>query len=525
MRARWVVLLLFSTVASADPADECHVVDVKFTPTADLQIVAWIEDTAGHYQDTAYITQSVGTYGLGNRPGRFDFNSGSPAFPSWPYGRRITTFPVWAHRHGMTFPEVDFQNGLDDDLSHPFNQSSVEQHYCRPLQTTDSAWDTGSCASSVFTDKGVLSTTKTSLYPPRQDVVRSPSNDSTSVTMYGTFGAFDAVSEATPPAGIPTTASWVAPKNLPPGNYVLFVEVSREFDMNDTYNPSTFPAPTGISFSEYGEPYRGQPSVVYSAPFTMGETTTQNDGASYIGYGDPDGLDGNVRAPDATITTGAERLQLVSDSGMYRIRVVHRIENDAVPPDAPGDDGATNVTGSSATVSFTAPGDDGEIGQVAGYEIRYRATTPMTEDNFLTAGSNPLPVPNPGPPGASQSIDLDKLLPETDYYVGIRAHDKCRNVGPLVVIKFHTADRTAGAVDACFVATAAYGSVLASDVGMLRHFRDAALKSSVLGELAIEAYYTFGPAAAGVIGESDLLRATTRAALAPVVAWVRTMQY
>ena len=34
MRARWVVLLLFSTVASADTADECHVVDVHFTPTA-----------------------------------------------------------------------------------------------------------------------------------------------------------------------------------------------------------------------------------------------------------------------------------------------------------------------------------------------------------------------------------------------------------------------------------------------------------------------------------------------------------
>ena len=51
---------------------------------------------AGDYIDTIYITQQTGTFGLGNRPGRFDFNSG----PHWPYGRRITTFPVWSHaRH------------------------------------------------------------------------------------------------------------------------------------------------------------------------------------------------------------------------------------------------------------------------------------------------------------------------------------------------------------------------------------------------------------------------------------------
>jgi hypothetical protein len=39
----------------------------------------------------------------------------------------------------------------------------------------------------------------------------------------------------------------------------------------------------------------------------------------------------------------------------------------------------------------------------------------------------------------------------------------------------------------------------------------------VLGELAIEAYYTFGPVLAGVIGESALLRETARAGLEPIV--------
>jgi hypothetical protein len=53
--------------AYADPG-VCHFVDVDFTPTADLQIVAWIEDTKGNYVDTAYITQATGSFGIGNRP-------------------------------------------------------------------------------------------------------------------------------------------------------------------------------------------------------------------------------------------------------------------------------------------------------------------------------------------------------------------------------------------------------------------------------------------------------------------------
>jgi hypothetical protein len=93
------------------------------------------------------------------------------------------------------------------------------------------------------------------------------------------------------------------------------------------------------------------------------------------------------------------------------------------------------------------------------------------------------------------------------------------------VVTFRTADRASGEVDACFVATAAYGSKLAADVGSLRHFRDTFLRQSVLGELAIETYYTFGPALAGAIGESDLLRATARGVLVPIVTWVRTLAF
>ena len=124
------------------------------------QIVAWIEDANGVYVDTVFITKQTGTFGLGNRPGRWDLNSG----PLWPYGRRITTFPIWAHRHGIEFPELVFQSGEDTNLSHQAGESSRDAHYCRPMINTEPAWDALTCASPGFvgTDKGQFEGTRTS---------------------------------------------------------------------------------------------------------------------------------------------------------------------------------------------------------------------------------------------------------------------------------------------------------------------------------------------------------------------------
>ena len=130
--------------AAADP--QCRVIDVDLQPSDKLQIVAWLEDASGNYVDTLFITDAVGRRGIGNRPGRYDFNSG----PRWPYGRRTTTFPVWSHKHGMTFPTLQFRNRDDSNLSHPFNQSSSEAFFCRPLAPNEPGWDTATCSSPTM---------------------------------------------------------------------------------------------------------------------------------------------------------------------------------------------------------------------------------------------------------------------------------------------------------------------------------------------------------------------------------------
>jgi hypothetical protein len=71
------------------------------------------------------------------------------------------------------------------------------------------------------------------------------------------------------------------------------------------------------------------------------------------------------------------------------------------------------------------------------------------------------------------------------------------------------------------VATAAYGSPLAGDVGVLRRFRDRHLATNALGRAAIDAYYELGPIGADVIRDDDTLRSITLAALEPVVLFAR----
>jgi hypothetical protein len=513
--------------ADAQDAPACRVVDIDMVPTSGLQMVAWIETPDGEFVDTVFITQLTGTYGLGNRPGIYDFNSG----PRWPYGRREGVFPVWAHRHGRTFPLLEFRDGQDRNLSHRMSECSIDTFYCRPLLPDEEGWDAQSCASArVYTDKGVASDTKTSLYPPREDIAMVDGIDHPSVAMFEAMNPFDAVSRATPAAG-DYRISWQVPDSMVLGDYVLWVETSKEFDHNATYSPQAYPAPGPIPYGDYGEPYRGQPSVVYKLPFTLGTPGVVATTAEYAGYGAVDGKDGDVRPPDATITTnvagsGAQRLQIdLDDAGtMYRVRVEERAEPDTIAPGAVSTASALDVADTQLTVSFIAPGDDGLEGTVSGYEVRYLAATPMTEANFADATDIASQIA-PQPAGNEQLVTITGLLPATTYYIGVRAYDGCMNKGPLKVLEVATATRQSGEVDACFVATAAFGSIMANDVEMLRRFRDTFLRQNVLGELAVESYYTFGPALAGVVGESDELRGVARDGLSPLVDWVRELTW
>jgi len=74
----------------------------------------------------------------------------------------------------------------------------------------------------------------------------------------------------------------------------------------------------------------------------------------------------------------------------------------------------------------------------------------------------------------------------------------------------------------CFVSTAAFGSDMATEVQLLRAFRDRFLLNNFLGAEFTKFYYQYGPHAADFIAQSEALKTIVRAGLYPAIgfAWL-----
>jgi len=98
---------------------------------------------------------------------------------------------------------------------------------------------------------------------------------------------------------------------------------------------------------------------------------------------------------------------------------------DTVPP-APVDDlRIASFTPHSATLEWTAPGDDGRTGTVTGYEVRY-ATFPIDATSWARAQTPSLYV-YPKPAGQNQTISIYYLEPSTQYFFAVVGIDEAGN--------------------------------------------------------------------------------------------------
>ena len=74
----------------------------------------------------------------------------------------------------------------------------------------------------------------------------------------------------------------------------------------------------------------------------------------------------------------------------------------------------------------------------------------------------------------------------------------------------------------CFIATAAYGSLMEPHVKILRDFRDRFLLGNPIGKFFVRLYYTYSPPIAYFIAKHDSLKSIVRISLLPVVgvSWI-----
>jgi hypothetical protein len=585
------VITMLSGVSSRALAED--LLEFRYTPVARAQVAIWVEDAAGNFIATVALTEAVAYRGIGNRPGASQMNSGY----RWPYGRREGVLPIWAHRRAAApgaklFPRVIFQSRIEGKAARgaadPSDQSP-DAYYCLSFQNKRSKrdqLDAISCASMLTSDKGRYITESDvaagyvepfeqmtgdapvgemhplplhSLYPPRMDVPRcvakgcvdSPDLDLFASDTREVMPEIDVVTRATALGDTQQQILFTVPESWSAGNYVAFIEVNVEGDYNEHWNDVTFPTPLMPTDQwdefaiAYGYPYRGQPSIVFSVPFELGNgvgtalaTETPVGRSSWDHWRDDYGqLEQMSQA-----STDATALSDNEGSGVDRLRrdasgsrfVVTVRDSATRPPDRTigAIDALTLGTHPDelrshtwVTMQFKAPPSERPL---FGYEVRV-ATAPITDEaSFVREGrpaktatddiegATALTLSADAPAGQLITTTIGDLVAQTHYYVAVRAINDMNEHGPLTVAEVTTTRRSFATVSPCFIATAAYGTPLANEIGVLRRFRDRHLANNALGRGLIAVYYKLGPHAAHMISRHEGLRTFTRS----LISWL-----
>jgi hypothetical protein len=99
---------------------------------------------------------------------------------------------------------------------------------------------------------------------------------------------------------------------------------------------------------------------------------------------------------------------------------------DYVPPAKITDLAVIETTSSSATLQWTATGDDIHAGTASFYDIRYLETNTLNADTWGSA-IQVAGEPHPQPNGTKEKFTVKGLLPEVTYYFAIKAEDDANN--------------------------------------------------------------------------------------------------
>jgi hypothetical protein len=86
----------------------------------------------------------------------------------------------------------------------------------------------------------------------------------------------------------------------------------------------------------------------------------------------------------------------------------------------------TSQSYTSVTLSWIAPGDDGNVGVAAEYDIRYSASAIDNEVKWQAATKVAAP-PSPKVAGSAESYIVDRLSPSSTYYFSIKTADEIPN--------------------------------------------------------------------------------------------------
>ena len=112
-----------------------------------------------------------------------------------------------------------------------------------------------------------------------------------------------------------------------------------------------------------------------------------------------------------------------------RLNVINALETDTTPPSAVTDLKATNAGSNSVTLTWTATGDDGNVGTANSYDVRY-STSPITDANWGNA-AKATNEPKPQASGNMETFKVTGLASNTTYYFALKVIDNAGNPSAL----------------------------------------------------------------------------------------------
>ncbi len=116
-------------------------------------------------------------------------------------------------------------------------------------------------------------------------------------------------------------------------------------------------------------------------------------------------------------------LALLIAIGCGTDRVINN--DDKTAPSAIVDLVADSSTSSSVSLTWTSPGDDGDVGTASEYDIRY--STSHIDSSHWAAATECTGEPSPQVSGTSQSFVVTGLNENTEYHFAIRTSDEASN--------------------------------------------------------------------------------------------------
>jgi len=112
-----------------------------------------------------------------------------------------------------------------------------------------------------------------------------------------------------------------------------------------------------------------------------------------------------------------------------RLNAFRALENDSTPPAPVSDLTSSNNGSSSITLTWTAVGDDNNLGAASEYDLRY-LKLPIDDTNFVNS-TRVADVPMPKASGSTENLTIYNLDLSTTYYFAIKAIDNVGNLGQI----------------------------------------------------------------------------------------------